>query len=471
MAPQTRIRVTSTDWITPSEPTPVHRRLTPLSDWDVVMFKSYTPLLLFYTNNDNLPDFMNTQLLKCSLSEVLTDFYPLAGRLRDIGLGRDEIDNNDAGVLFIEAEYRDELNKYKRNGYLPSQMDYHHMFPIHFYSSSQDPLLGIQITRFMDGGVALSMMMLHKIADMYSVSYFLDAWAKKTRDVEYEPALFNRRLIEFPMDTVISDEAIAHYREDHRVSQQNECHLVRMDPNQQKYAKTSANGPMPLKSVILEFHATGLQLCKKDAHTEEMIASKKWLSTKDTLFAMLIRAIIRCRQMPEDVPIKMKVSVNGRSKMKNNREMDYYFGNWMVSQDITYTLQEVEETNMAHTAITFRQQMNKIKAPLFHSISKIYTLHEDMTVNYLNYHLNSHVQSTANDVSMLPFWSSDFGYGIPDRTRSYITFGGNGCMIIFSRGDNSHGPIYDVQLQLDANSMRRFIDDPDIQKYTAEIHY
>lgn len=100
MAPQPRVHVTSRTWIKPSVPTPVQKSRTVLSDWDIVMFKSYTPLLLFYTNDEQKPDFMNTAALTTSLSNVLEDFYPLAGRLIDIGNGRDEIDNCDKGVLF-----------------------------------------------------------------------------------------------------------------------------------------------------------------------------------------------------------------------------------------------------------------------------------------------------------------------------------------------------------------------------------
>jgi len=130
---------------------------------------------------------------------------------------------------------------------------------------------------------------------------------------------------------MITDEAIDHYREEHRVIKQDESQMLRMDPNQQKYARTSPNGPMPLKSIILEFYSDGLYQCKKDAHTPEMIANKNWLSTKDALFAMLMRAIVRCRDVPSaDTEIKMIMSVNGRSKKGSNKELDYYFGNWML---------------------------------------------------------------------------------------------------------------------------------------------
>lgn len=100
MAPQPRVHVVDRRWITPSRSTPPRNRRTQLSDWDIVMFKSYTPILLFYPNDKKDPDFMNSRVLKLALADVLIDFYPLAGRLVDVGNGRDEINNCDSGVLF-----------------------------------------------------------------------------------------------------------------------------------------------------------------------------------------------------------------------------------------------------------------------------------------------------------------------------------------------------------------------------------
>lgn len=101
MAPVPRIQVISRSWVKPATPTPFHREHTKLSDWDFVMYTSYIPILLFYTNDNDDPKFMNTDALKDSLSKTLVDFYPLAGRLLDIGNGKDIIDNCDDGVLFV----------------------------------------------------------------------------------------------------------------------------------------------------------------------------------------------------------------------------------------------------------------------------------------------------------------------------------------------------------------------------------
>ncbi|EIE84045.1 hypothetical protein G6F46_001481 [Rhizopus delemar] len=463
-----RVQSASRSWVKPATPTPFYKDRTELSDWDTVMFASYISILLFYTNDNKDPNFMNTDILKNSLSKVLNDFYPLAGRLVDLGNGRDIIDNSDEGVLFVEAKCSQNLEKFKQEGYLPSHMDYHHMFPIHFYRSPQDPLLAVQVTRFTDGGVALGVMILHKVADIYSASYFLDAWSKTSRGTTFAYAAFDRSLILFPKDTIITDEAMEHYYQEHRTPTHVNNRFKKMNRSHSSMKTLSSS----LKTIILQFNSAGLQACKKDAHTPEMIANKEWLSTKEVLLAMLYRAVVKSRDLPEEAVVSMVTSLNGRTKMKNHKEMSYYFGNWMISRTFKTSLKDIKQLPLVNTAISFRQIVANLQYNLFHGISKLYTLHEDMSVNYLTYQPNSEFQTTISDVSMLPFWNADFGFGRPDSARSYIAFGGNGSLILFGRGPEDPSDIvYEVQLQMDTESIRRLIQDPNVLKYSKKIIY
>ncbi|CAO3597920.1 unnamed protein product [Absidia cylindrospora] len=464
------IRLTQFHWIKPNKRTPEEKRRLPLSDWDVVMHKSYLPLLFFYDNTQHSDDFMSTHVLLDSLRTVLNDFYPLAGRLIDVGQGREDINCNDAGILYQETTYQENLNAFKQDGYLPHQMDYHHMFPVHFYCSSDDPLVAIQVNRFLDGGVALGVMILQKVADTYSACLFLDAWAKQARGLPYAKGLFERTLIAPPPNTTITDDAIHHYRQEHKMIDSSHYQLC-MDPNQSMYSRTSPNGPLPLKSVVLEFRADGLKRCKEDAHSWETTANMIYMSTKEALYGMLLRAIVRSRYIAKDQDVQMIIGVNGRTKMKMNPQIDYYFGNWMIARSISMNRKQVESTPLVDAAMEVQKQLGTLELSLIHSISKIYTMNEDMTVHYLSHRPHSSHQMTVNDISTLPFWRLDFGFGRPDRTRSYITSGGNGCMALFGRGDGNKDEMYDVQLQMDADAIKRFIADPEIEKYSSRILY
>lgn len=83
------------------------------SNLDLVVSNMHTPSVYFYRPNSSATAsagsldssrFFDAEVLKEALSKVLVPFYPLAGRLSRDASGRIEIDCNDEGVLFVEAE-------------------------------------------------------------------------------------------------------------------------------------------------------------------------------------------------------------------------------------------------------------------------------------------------------------------------------------------------------------------------------
>jgi len=82
-----RIEIMQRETIKSSSPTPLHLRSLKLSLLDQFMPVLHIPLLLFYPRNGNHTDHLakateRSLLLKTSMSEALTHFYPFAGRLR-----------------------------------------------------------------------------------------------------------------------------------------------------------------------------------------------------------------------------------------------------------------------------------------------------------------------------------------------------------------------------------------------------
>lgn len=106
-----KIEVVSRESIRPSSPTPHHLNSYSLSLLDQLCPPLYVPLLLYYTNqaklngiDRNLDDEESScryrcDVLKKSLAETLTKYYPLAGRIEDDV----SVECNDQGVDFIEA--------------------------------------------------------------------------------------------------------------------------------------------------------------------------------------------------------------------------------------------------------------------------------------------------------------------------------------------------------------------------------
>ena len=105
------VDIVSKEHIKPSFPTPSHLRNYKLSLLDQLIPAPYAPIVLFYPNNDgtnlsNIPK--RLELLKKSLSETLTLFYPLAGKIKDNLC----IECNDDGACFAEANVNGCLSEF-----------------------------------------------------------------------------------------------------------------------------------------------------------------------------------------------------------------------------------------------------------------------------------------------------------------------------------------------------------------------
>lgn len=111
----TKIHIISTEFIYPSSPTPQYLKHKNFSLLDKTQQEASIPLIFFYKNQSNSPNCPNQfrffHLLKQSLSDALTKFYPLAGRLNE----NDSIDCNDLGALFVKAEVHGLLSQAIQN--------------------------------------------------------------------------------------------------------------------------------------------------------------------------------------------------------------------------------------------------------------------------------------------------------------------------------------------------------------------
>ncbi|XP_076946670.1 epi-neemfruitin B 7-O-acetyltransferse L7AT-like [Bidens hawaiensis] len=175
--------IISRETIKPSSPTPHDLRTFNLSIIDQFMSDIYTPFILFFPNTnkdkDSIMDVVNTRLkhLKKTLSETLTRFYPIAGKVKD----NLQIECNDEGVYYMEALANQTLHDFLRDpndervrGLLPES-------PGTGDSSKGNFVLGIQMNIFKCGGIGISTNTSHKIFDAHTYYMFMKAWAATAR--------------------------------------------------------------------------------------------------------------------------------------------------------------------------------------------------------------------------------------------------------------------------------------------------
>ncbi|XP_047319099.1 stemmadenine O-acetyltransferase [Impatiens glandulifera] len=183
MKSQLEIEVISIEKIIPSCPTPHHLRHYNFSFQDQINPPVFMPMVLFYPNPNPNTIFMDhhedyerqtkCNHLKIALSQALTQFYVLAGRVVD----NSHVNCEDQGVPYVEARANCQMSNVIQNP-VPSEMN---MFVPRALDDVQDLPMVIQITHFDCGGLAVSVAVSHKVGDALSFFMFLNAWAATAR--------------------------------------------------------------------------------------------------------------------------------------------------------------------------------------------------------------------------------------------------------------------------------------------------
>ncbi|KAG6776862.1 hypothetical protein POTOM_016652 [Populus tomentosa] len=170
------VQLISRKLIKPSVQTPPHLQNLNISFLDQLAPSLNVPNIFYYPNNHHVN---NIEDLEKSLSEILTLFYPLAGRYIEDNLS---VDCNDEGVEFLEAKV-DGVDLTQIIQQDPnSNLDLLDHFVPCVTESDTGRLLAIQINKFKCGGLAIGLLTSHRIADIPTISTFINAWATTFRE-------------------------------------------------------------------------------------------------------------------------------------------------------------------------------------------------------------------------------------------------------------------------------------------------
>ncbi|KAJ4702260.1 vinorine synthase-like [Melia azedarach] len=177
--------VISEEYIKPSSPTPHHLKNHKLSFLDLYLPPVFVPLVLYFPLNQDTE--LSTreidhivserlQLLKQSLSEALSLFYPLAGETEDFL----SIDCNDEGVYHVEARVKCSLNEFLDH---PDNVLVTEFLPEYtrWGIIREKYITRVKVTTFACGGIAVGAAISHTIADGATFSSFLKSWAAIAR--------------------------------------------------------------------------------------------------------------------------------------------------------------------------------------------------------------------------------------------------------------------------------------------------
>ncbi|KAM7523620.1 hypothetical protein LguiA_013522 [Lonicera macranthoides] len=165
-----------------------------LSEFDQVGAITHASIVYLYQSPIDFDSAIVT--LKDSLSNVLVTFYPLAGRLHDIGKGRFEVDCNAIGAQFLVVESESRIEDFGDFHPTPQlqtlvpQVDT--KAPVH-----EQPLLLVQVTKLGCGGMCLGLAISHIMVDGSSGFHFTNEWARLARGEQLKnPPFLDRRVLQ-----------------------------------------------------------------------------------------------------------------------------------------------------------------------------------------------------------------------------------------------------------------------------------
>ncbi|KAL8529461.1 hypothetical protein ACS0TY_006766 [Phlomoides rotata] len=158
--------------IKPSSPTPKSLKTQQISFLDQIGPPLYIPLVFFYEAKPNVDHAKISESLKQSLSQALSHFYPLAGRLEENSF----VDCDDSGVEFIEARVHAPLSHFTKSEELRQ------LIPVDSTDhTTLSTLVLVKLSFFECGGFSVGVCCSHKIGDYASYAEFMNAWATLCR--------------------------------------------------------------------------------------------------------------------------------------------------------------------------------------------------------------------------------------------------------------------------------------------------
>ncbi|OMO60374.1 Transferase [Corchorus capsularis] len=160
--------------IKPCSPTPLHLKTSKLSFLDQIIPMDHVPLIFYYPNDNITEVEARSQLLKKSLSETLTRFYPFAGRLSSSS----SIECNDQGVDFVETRVNCRLQDILKQHDGGESITKLGPEPIMVSKEAETrPLVLVKVNFFECGSMAIGISFSHKVADLSTMKFFIKTWA------------------------------------------------------------------------------------------------------------------------------------------------------------------------------------------------------------------------------------------------------------------------------------------------------
>lgn len=425
-------------------------------------------------------------LLKQGLSQTLSHFPPLAGRLTTDADGYVYITCNDAGVDFVHATATDlSIRDVLAPIHVPDCVK--ELFALDrtvSYNGHFKPILAVQVTELADG-VFIGCTVNHAVTDGTSFWNFFNTFAEMTRGVKRiskqpdfsrssplissavlrlpeggpkvtfsinEP--LRERIFSFSREAILKLKARTNNQKWSDNSHVNHVELLGKQSND-VYLNTN-NGKV---TTILEnwFKNT---VSKSINDAESDISKTVEMSSFQSLSALLWRAVTRARKLPSNKTTTFRMAVNCRHRLQPKLD-PYYFGNAIQSIPTLASAGDVMSRDLRWCA----EQLNQtVRA---HDDTMVRRFVEDWESDARCFPLGNFdgASITMGSSPRFPMYDNDFGWGRPLAVRSGRANKFDGKISAFP-GREGGGTI-DLEVVLAADTMAGLESDPEFMQYVC----
>ncbi|MCL7027704.1 hypothetical protein MKW94_017931 [Papaver nudicaule] len=395
----------------------------PLTVFDKLADDQHIPLLYAYK-----PPNPSNSLLEQGLRKVLSEYREWAGRFGEDG-GQSVILLNDEGMRFIEASADcalDEAVPFTVSTLLKLNPSFNGLLK---------ELALVQLTRFTCGSLVLSFSSNHIVADGLFVSKFMIAWAQACRGLEIHTHPLHDRNIFVPRNPY-------DIKFDHR-SIEIAKRKINENSNAFPYSRDD------LIHQIIHFTPEFIAKIKNKASSPSSLScaganggGSRRYSTFECMVAHLWRVITRARGLAESDTTYVRISVNGRRRLRPCVP-DEFFGNLVLWAFPETQGKNLFNESLSHTAEVIHDAVTKVNDEYFKSFIDFANKNQhddnlmpkkvsDMKVPSL--WPNLEVQSWLG----FPFNEVDFGVGKPSIFMpSFDPFEGEIYLVPSVVGDGS----------------------------------
>ncbi|XP_042509682.1 spermidine hydroxycinnamoyl transferase-like [Macadamia integrifolia] len=391
--------------IIPAQPTPAGKLC--LSELDQVKPFTHAPIIYFYRPSNNsiiLSSAMDT--MRDSLSKVLVQFYPLAGRLQWIEGRRLELDCNSMGAQLFEAESDAEISDFGDFTPTPKMEDL--IPPIDYTLPINElPIFLVQLTRFSCGGISVCAAISHSVIDGFSSMQLMNTWAKVSRggDLDTPPPLIDSRLLRR------SEHYPAAPRFKHPEFSPPPVLIDRTDDREERMKETT----------VIMFELTRDQVEKLKKKANETLTGRP-CSRNEAIAAHIWRCASKARQLKYEQPTMMRIAVNSRKRLRPPLP-DNYFGNGHLHTYATSLAGELMEKPLGFAASRIREAVERMTDEYFKSAINFLRRQEDLGAFRTGFHRDAVGRKQGDFLGNpnlaitswlgLPIHGADFGWGKP----------------------------------------------------------